>query len=80
MRLRDGWRPGNASTLEEAVERIPLEIQAVDALGEEIASFVRSVRGGHEVVVTGSEGRAALALALRVTEAIQRSPALPVSP
>jgi hypothetical protein len=42
----------------------------------ELVSFVRAVRGGTETVVTGSEGRAALALALRVTDAVQRAPAL----
>lgn len=73
MRLRDGRRLGNGSSLEEIVESIPLSAPERDALGEELASFVRSVRGSAEAVVTGAEGRAALALALRVTEAVQPS-------
>lgn len=76
IRLRDGWREANASSLEAIAERIPLEAPEADALGLELQSFVRSVRGGHEAVVTGAEGRAALALALRVTEAVERDPAL----
>lgn len=73
MRLRNGQRPANAARLEEIVDTIPLEADERDALGEELASFVRSVRGAPESVVTGAEGRAALALALRVTEAVHGS-------
>jgi len=35
-----------------------------------LGAFVRAVRDASEPVVTGTEGRAALALALRVTNAI----------
>ena len=45
-----------------------------DALGLELQSFVHAVRGDRETVVTGAEGRAALRLALQVTEAVERSP------
>jgi predicted dehydrogenase len=76
IRLRDGWRQGQGSSLEEIAERIPLEAPEADALGLELDSFLRSVRGGHEVVVSGEEGRMALALALRVTEAVQHAPML----
>jgi len=76
IRLRDGWRQAQGSSLDEIAERIPLEAPEADALGLELESFVRSVRGGHEVVVSGEEGRAALALALRVTEAVHRAPTL----
>jgi predicted dehydrogenase len=76
IRLRDGWRQGQGSSLEEIAERIPLEAPEADALGLELNSFLRSVQGGHEVVVSGEEGRAALALALRVTESVQHAPML----
>jgi predicted dehydrogenase len=76
VRLRDGWRQGQGSSLEEIAERIPLDAPEADALGLELDSFVRSVLGEHDVVVSGEEGRAALALALRVTEAVQRAPTL----
>jgi predicted dehydrogenase len=77
MRLRDGWRELGAARLEELVERVPLVVPEEDALRLELASFVHAVRGGTETVVTGAEGRAALALALRVAEAVQRAPAFP---
>ncbi|MGH7559499.1 MAG: Gfo/Idh/MocA family protein [Gemmatimonadales bacterium] len=80
IRLREGWREVQGSRLEHIAERLVLEAPEADALGLELDSFVRSVRGGHEVVVSGEEGRAALALAFRVTEAVQRSPALAPAP
>lgn len=75
MRLRPGWRPGGtAARLEDIVEHVPLAAPVADALGLELASFVQAVRGGTATVVTGAEGRAALALALRVTEAVDARP------
>ncbi|MEO8450210.1 MAG: Gfo/Idh/MocA family oxidoreductase [Gemmatimonadota bacterium] len=74
LRVLPGDRPNGAASLEEVVERIPLSAPEGDALGSELESFVRSVRGDGGAVVTGTEGRAALALALRVTEAVQRRP------
>jgi predicted dehydrogenase len=76
MRLRHGWQPGTGSTLADAVERIPLEAPEADALRLELQSFVHAVRGGEEAVVSGAEGRAALALALQVTDAVRRTPAV----
>jgi len=76
MRLRAGFQPGAAVSLEDIVERVPLEAPSADALALELASFVQVVRGGVASVVTGAEGRAALALALRVTGAIQAAPAI----
>jgi predicted dehydrogenase len=73
MRVKDGARLGSATSLEEIVETVPLHADERDALGEELGSFVRSVQGCAEHVVTGLEGRAALALALRVTEAVRGS-------
>ncbi len=74
MRLRPGFQPGVSASLEDIVERIPLEAPPADALGLELASFVRTVRGGEALAVSGAEGRAALALALRVTGAVKQAP------
>jgi predicted dehydrogenase len=74
MRLREGWRESGGQRLEEIVERVVLSAPEADALGLELASFVRVAGGAAESVVTGVEGRAALALALEVTEAVQRAP------
>ena len=71
LRLRNGWTRGDSAGLGDVVERIPLEAPAADALRLELASFLRSVRGEQEVVVAGREGRAALQLALQVTEAVR---------
>lgn len=73
MRLRPNWRPGGASKLEEVVEQIPLDAPDEDALRLELQSFVNAVRGDHETVVNGHEGRMALALATRVSDAVERS-------
>jgi predicted dehydrogenase len=74
MRLRDGWREAGGLRLEEIVERVVLDAPDADALSLELESFVRAARGDAESVVTGAEGRAALALALAVTDAVQRTP------
>ena len=76
LRLRDGWREAGGSTLQEIAEQVPLEAPDADALLLELESFIGAVHGGTDGIVSGAEGRAALALALAVTEAIQRrSPA-----
>jgi predicted dehydrogenase len=74
MRLRQGWRPGVGSHLSDVVERIALEAPEADALRLELQSFVHAVQGDREVVVGGAEGRAALALAFRVADAVRTSP------
>lgn len=74
MRVRNGWQPGTGSELSDVVERIVLEAPEADALALELQSFVHAVRGQREVVVSGEEGRAALALALRVSDAVRTSP------
>lgn len=71
LRLRNRWAPGEARNLADIAERIQLEASAADALGLELASFLRSVRGEHDALVTGREGRAAVELALKVSEAVQ---------
>jgi predicted dehydrogenase len=74
MRVRRDWRPGTGSALTDVVERVVLEAPEADALQLELRSFVHAVRGEREVVVTGEEGRSALALALRVADAVRTSP------
>jgi predicted dehydrogenase len=74
MRVRQGWQPGTGRELADVVERIALEAPHADALALELQSFVHAVRGEREVVVRGEEGRAALALALRVADADRTQP------
>ncbi len=74
MRLREGWRPGSASSLEETVETVSLKAPEADALGLELAALVAAVRGDPAEIVSAAEGRAALALALDVYCAVQRVP------
>lgn len=74
MRVRSGWQPGNGSSLTEIVETIPLNAPEADAMGLELAAFVAAVRGDPAAIVPASEGRAALALALEVAQAVQRAP------
>jgi len=74
MRVRTGWQPGTGRELADVVERITLEAPEADALSLELQSFVHAVRGQREVVVRGEEGRAALALALRVADAVRTQP------
>lgn len=74
MRIRPGWQPGTGASLQEVVEHVPLSAPQADALALELASFVHAVRGQRDTVVTGAEGRAALALALRVSAAVEASP------
>ncbi len=70
MRLRGDRPAGPASNLEDVAEVVPLEAPEGDALGAELESFVRFLRGDPNPVVTALEGRAALVLALRVSEAV----------
>jgi predicted dehydrogenase len=74
MRVRPDWQPGTGTALADVVERVVLEAPEADALQLELRSFVHAVRGEREVVVSGEEGRSALALALRVADAVRTSP------
>ena len=74
MRLKADWQPGVGASLEEIVETVTLTAPDADALGLELAAFVAAVRGDPAEIVTAAEGRAALALALDVTEAVRRVP------
>jgi predicted dehydrogenase len=57
-------------SMESFVEVIPLEAPEGEPLRLELQSFVDAVRGVSPVVVTGEDGRAALAVALRILDAI----------
>ena len=74
MRLRPDWQPGTGTQLSDVVERIVLEAPEADALRLELQSFVHAVQGERPVVVSGEQGRAALALALRVAAAVRVTP------
>lgn len=71
LRLKNRWAPGEARGLDDVVERVPLEAPPADALELELANFLHAVQGRREPVVTGRDGRSALELALKVTEAVQ---------
>jgi predicted dehydrogenase len=59
--------------LEAFVERIPLDAPAGEPLRLEFESFVGAVRGDQPVVVSGDDGREALAVALRIVREIERT-------
>ena len=59
--------------LEAFVERIPLEAPEGEPLRLEFESFIAAVRGEQPVVVTGQDGREALAVALRIVSEIERT-------
>ncbi len=59
--------------LEAFVERIPLDAPEGEPLRLEFESFVAAVRGEQPVVVSGQDGREALAVALRIVREIERT-------
>lgn len=59
--------------LEAFVERIPLDAPQGEPLRLEFESFVAAVRGEEPVVVSGEDGREALAVALRIVREIERT-------
>jgi predicted dehydrogenase len=70
LRLRPGARLAEGGEaplrLDEIVERIELHGDGREPLRSELESFVDAVRGEPAVVVTGQEGRRALAVALEI--------------
>ncbi|HEX6535649.1 MAG TPA: Gfo/Idh/MocA family oxidoreductase [Gemmatimonadaceae bacterium] len=67
--------------IEEYMERVPLAAPEGEPLRLELASFLAAVRGDEPVLVSGEDGREALALALRIMREIERAlPALAESP
>ena len=59
--------------LEAFVERIPLEAPQGEPLRLEFESFVAAIRGEQQIVVSGADGREALAVALRIVGEIERT-------
>ncbi len=57
-------------TKENGINKI--DIQKKDSLKEELADFIQCVRAKKRPLVSGEEGRAALELALRITQTIQK--------
>ncbi|MBU2055424.1 MAG: Gfo/Idh/MocA family oxidoreductase [Proteobacteria bacterium] len=53
----------------------PVEVKPLDPLEEEIRAFVRAVAGRTSPPVSGTDGRNALELALRINEAIEKNQA-----
>jgi predicted dehydrogenase len=59
--------------IDDFVERIPLEAPEGEPLRLEFENFVAAVRGEGPVVVTGEDGREALAVALGIVREIERT-------
>ena len=59
--------------IDDFVERVPLEAPDGEPLRLEFESFVAAVRGESPVVVTGEDGREALAVALGIVREIERT-------
>lgn len=57
--------------LDAFVERVPLEAPEGEPLRLEFESFVAALRGSSPVIVTGEDGREALAVALRIVKEIE---------
>lgn len=77
LRLRPGvpfgvGLPHPATSLADLVEQVTFQGSGPDALSCELASFVSAVRGRSPVVVTGEDGRRALAVALDIIGQIER--------
>ncbi|MGH7504225.1 MAG: Gfo/Idh/MocA family protein, partial [Longimicrobiales bacterium] len=77
LRLKPGFTfaPGTplpGGGLADIVERIPLRGDGTEPLRAELDAFVRAVRGEGPVSVNGTDGRAALAVALEIVNRIER--------
>lgn len=75
LRLRDGGRMdepnGGTAALEHIVERVEFHGDGKEPLRRELEAFVAAVRGEDSLVVSGREGRQALAVALEIVERIE---------
>lgn len=77
FRLRRDLDPTILATqpraLEEFVERITLEAPEAEPLRLELSQFLDAIAGRAPIAVTGADGRAALAVALRIMREIERT-------
>ncbi len=75
LRLREGVRIGELEAgtvgIEQIVERVELQGDGKEPLRRELEAFVGAVRGDNSVVVSGREGRQALAVALEIVQRIE---------
>jgi predicted dehydrogenase len=76
LRVKNGiqWEPGTpfpAASLDQLIERIPLQGDGREPLRAELESFVATLRGEDAVSVSGQEGRDALAVALEIVSRIE---------
>ena len=81
FRLKEKLDPSKAPTgpvnITDYVDYIPLTAPEGEPLRLEFESFVSAIRGESDVVVTGDDGKRALAVALRIVAEIERTrPAL----
>jgi predicted dehydrogenase len=78
FRLRQRIDPSNPPSgpvdITDFVDRIPLIAPEGEPLRLEFESFVAAIRGEGPVIVTGEEGRRALAVALQIVAEIERTP------
>ena len=61
-----------ARKINGAIRRVNLPVNRYPPLQEELAAFIRSIRRHTPPLVTGADGRAALAVALRIEQAMRR--------
>lgn len=72
LRRRDAPGAGRRPGLRDVVERLPICGDGCEPLELELAAFLDVARGREAEVVTGREGRAALAVALEIAREIER--------
>ena len=65
--------PAGPVNITDYVDRIKLEAPEGEPLRLEFDSFVSAINGESPVVVTGEDGRRALAVALRIVAEIERT-------
>lgn len=77
LRIREGANLGmlnpDTAQLQDIVERIEIVGDDTEPLRAELESFIAAVRGESDLVVTGDDGRQALAAALIIVESIEQN-------
>jgi predicted dehydrogenase len=76
LRLRPGSAlalggAGGVGRIEDIIERVPLGGDGIEPLRVELEHFLAAVAGDGAVVVSGEDGRAALAVALEIVDRIE---------